>query len=297
MVLRVPTSRRLLCYLPILAAAAAACGVSEPSERSVATPSVELSRDRVPAGSPIDITYRFQVASDARFDGDYRVMVHVVDADDERMWDDDHDPPVPTSQWKPGQTVEYTRTVFAPIFPYIGDAAIHVGLYSVPDQKRLPLSGDHVGQLAYRVARLALLPQTENLFAVFKEGWHGTEVAGDNATIEWQWTKKSATLVFKNPKRDALFYLDLDSPGGDYIGAQQVQVSRGPQVVERFTLEPHQRMLRKVTLTAGQLGPDDMAELAISVDKTFVPSQTSAANSKDTRELGVRIFHAFVEAK
>jgi hypothetical protein len=38
------------------------------------------------------------------------------------MWTDDHTPPVPTTQWKPGQTVEYTRTVFIPIFPYVGDA-------------------------------------------------------------------------------------------------------------------------------------------------------------------------------
>ena len=49
------------------------------------------------AGAPIEITYRFEVAPDAAFDADYRVMLHVVDSDEERMWDDDHDPPVPTS--------------------------------------------------------------------------------------------------------------------------------------------------------------------------------------------------------
>ena len=41
-------------------------------------------------------------------------MVHVVDTDEELMWTDDHHPPTPTSQWKPGQTIEYTRTVFVP---------------------------------------------------------------------------------------------------------------------------------------------------------------------------------------
>ena len=55
-------------------------------------------------------------------------MVHVVDTDEELMWTDDHNPPVPTTQWKPGQTVEYTRTMFVPIFPYVGDAGIHIGL-------------------------------------------------------------------------------------------------------------------------------------------------------------------------
>ncbi len=57
-------------------------------------------------------------------------MVHVVDTDDELMWTDDHEPPTPTTQWKPGQTIEYTRTVFVPVYPYVGDATIQLGLYS-----------------------------------------------------------------------------------------------------------------------------------------------------------------------
>ena len=40
-----------------------------------------------------------------------------------------------------------------------------------------------------------------------------------------------------------------------------------------------------------------MVELHISVDKTFVPALIPAANSKDPRELGIRVFHAFVEPK
>ena len=103
----------------------------------VATPSVTLSHDRAPAGSPLQITYKFVVAPDAKFAEDYRVFVHVVDADGEQIWDDDHNPPVPTSQWQPGQTVEYTRTLFVPVFPYVGDATLQVGLHSLKDQQRL----------------------------------------------------------------------------------------------------------------------------------------------------------------
>jgi hypothetical protein len=281
--------------LALLALATGACGSSEPTEPAVATPRVTLSRDRAPAGSPIDITYRFEVAADAQFPGDYRVMLHVVDADEERMWDDDHDPPVPTSQWKAGQVVEYTRTVFVPIFPYLGEATLNVGLYSPTAQNRLVLQGEHVGQLAYRVARLEILPQTENLFTVFKDGWHPAEIAGDNALVEWQWTKQVATLAFRNPKRNATFYLDFDSPGGEYLGVQQVQVSAGGQLLETTTLEPRQRVLRRIPLTAAQIGSTEVAEIQIAVDKTFVPAATPAAGSKDPRVLGIRVFHAFIE--
>src|SRR6476646_577579 len=105
---------------------AAGCRQKKASAPPMATPSITLSRDKVPLGGPVDITYKFIVANDASCTQNYRVMVHVVDPNEELMWTDDHDPPVPTSGWKPGQTVEYTRTVFVPVYPYVGEAVIQI---------------------------------------------------------------------------------------------------------------------------------------------------------------------------
>src|SRR5690348_7546999 len=103
-------------FVPIalasLAFAAGGCRRGDSNQQAVATASLKLSRDKAPLGSPLDLTYKFVVANDARLDEDYRVMMHVVDADGELMWTDDHTPPTPTTQWKPGQTIEYTRTIF-----------------------------------------------------------------------------------------------------------------------------------------------------------------------------------------
>ena len=44
-------------------------------------------------------------------------------------------------------------------------------------------------------------------------------------------------------------------------------------------------------VTAAQFGSGDVAELVIDVDRTFVPG------GADTRELGIQVFHAFVEPK
>jgi hypothetical protein len=273
---------------------AAGCRKQEPPAPPVASPSIRINHDKAPLGSPIEITYKFVVQDTGAIDQDYRVMVHVVDTDEELMWTDDHNPPVPTTAWKQGQQIEYTRTVFVPIYPYIGDASIEVGLYSTTNQKRLPLAGEDVGKRAYRVGRVQLTPQTENVFTVFKDGWHPAEVAEHNASVEWQWTKKQATLLFKNPKKDSLFYLDLDNTMLNE--PQQVQVSLGGQAVDRFSLGPKKEMLRKIPLPAARLGSVDMAELEVSVDKTFVPALLDP-NSKDPRELGVRVFHAFVDAR
>ena len=286
----------LAVCVAVLAVTFSGCRRKDPPAPPVATPSLTLSHDKAPLGSPLDIHYKFVVAPDAHFAEDYRVMVHVVDADEELIFAFDHNPPVPTSQWKPGQTIEYTNTVFIPVYPYVGEASIQVGLHSTQTQKRLPLAGEDVGQHAYKVGRIQLQPQTENVFTVFKEGWHPAEVAEHNATVEWQWTKKDATLSFKNPKKDCLFYLDVDNPGSVFSEAQQVQVSLGGQIVDQFTLRPKQPELRKIQLKAAQLGNGDVSELVISVDKTYVPAVINAS-SKDPRELGVRVFHAFIDPR
>src|SRR5262249_54197098 len=169
-------SLAVILALTIAVSAASGCRRKDAEPPPVATPNVSLNHDRAPLGSPLDITYRFVVAPDAKFDEDYWVMAHVVDTDEEMIWNDDHNPPIPTRAWKPGQTVEYTRTIFVPVYQYVGETTIQLGLYSTATQKRLPLAGENVGQRSYRVARLQLQPQTENLPTVLKEGWHPAEI-------------------------------------------------------------------------------------------------------------------------
>jgi hypothetical protein len=279
----------------LAAAAAAGCRRGDSAAPPVASVSLMLNRDKAPLGSPLDLTYTFVVANGAHFTENYRVMMHVVDADGELMWTDDHDPPTPTSQWKPGQTIQYTRTVFVPVYPYVGQATLQLGLYSTATEKRLPLEGEDMGQHAYKVAMLQMEPQSENVFTVFKDGWNPTEVAEHNASIEWQWTKKDATIDFKNPKKDSTFYLDLDQPGGVFNDTQHIVVKLNGQTVDEFEVMPKTPLLRRIPLKADQLGGADMAEIELAVDKTFVPAEISGGANKDPRELGVRVFHAFVQ--
>jgi hypothetical protein len=290
-------SRRLLVpiLLICLAPVASACRRAADNEAPVAMPSLRINHSRAALGSPVEVTYTFQVAANAPvFAQDYRVMVHFLDGDEELMWTDDHNPPVPTSQWKPGQTVEYTRTIFIPVYPYIGEATIQMGLYS-KDGKRLPLSGEDSGQRAYKVATVQLLPQTENILLIYKDGWHPAETAGDNSLVEWQWTKKVATIAFRNPKRDCTVYLHADNPNTAFGQSLTVEIAVNGQPAGTLPLTPGQEVIHRLPVTAAQLGGAEMVELRLSVDKSFVPALLPGSNSRDPRELGVRIFHAFVE--
>ena len=181
------------------------------SPRLPSQPAFSITQTRVRPGSPIEITYKFTVSPTPPPAGsNYRVFVHFLDPDRELMWTDDHDPPIPTSQWKPGQVVEYSRTMFVPVYPYLGKANVEMGLYSTTAPEgstRLPLIGEEGGERSYRVAAIEMLPQTENVFVIFKDGWHAAETPPDNPAVEWQWTRRNATLSVRNPKRDVTFYL------------------------------------------------------------------------------------------
>jgi len=293
-----PRTIASLAALLLLAIGLTGCGRGTDDAPPVATPSLTLSRPDAAIGSPMEMTYRFVVAPDApAFTEDHLVFAHFVDTEGELMWTDDHQPPTPTRQWKPGSTIEYTRTMFVPKFPYVGETRIEIGLYSPATGDRLPLAGETDGQRAYRVATFTLRLQSDNIFVVFRDGWHETEIGEEGSGIEWQWSKKDATLSFRNPKRDVLFYLEADQPVSAFSDPQRVEVRLGPDVVDSFPLSAGQRELRRIEIASGQLGAAETVEMTVSVDKTFVPAAVPALRSTDPRELGIRVFRAFVQPK
>jgi hypothetical protein len=278
-----------------LMASLAGCGRAEDTTPPVGKIEVSLSRPKVALGSPVEVAYKITVAPNAPSLGARRVFVHFLDPDEELMWTDDHDPPTPSLSWKPGQTIEYTRTMFAPSYPYVGAAQIVAGLYSPGNNDRLKLSNVDRGDRSYKVADFELMPQTENIFVIFKDGWHPAEVVAEGAgRTEWQWTKKEATLAFRNPKRDVTLFLQVDNPVTGPNAATQLTVQSGTQVLFTVPLSV-EAPVRKFPITAAQLGTSDMIELRFIADKTFVPALEPAMKSGDPRELGVRVFHAFVQ--
>ena len=287
-----------------IAVAVAALGLAGACSKNDSTPPVATvtfaaSKTQVPLGSPIDLTYTFNVSPNAKINGDYHVFVHLVNDEGQPVWFDDHDPILPTSQWKPGQTVSYTRTEFLPVFPYVGKATVEIGIYK--GDERLPLIGPDptdkgTPTRSYKVATLELLPATENVFLIAKSGWHPAEFAPDNPSREWQWTEKSALLDFKNPKHGVTLFLEFDSRPDLFPTPQQVSLYSGSQLVTTFPADTLAPTLRRIAITAAQLGTADMVELRLEVDKTFVPAKVTGAGP-DNRELGIRVYHTFIDPK
>jgi hypothetical protein len=111
------------------------------------------------------------------------------------LFADSYVPSTPASAWEPGKAYSDRRTMFIPVYPYVGEVKVVMGLDPISGA----LKAEDVGLHAYKVGQLELQPQTENIFLVYKEGWHSPEASAANPSLERTWTKKDALVSFKNP--------------------------------------------------------------------------------------------------
>jgi hypothetical protein len=273
-----------------------ACSRRKPVEVNAIVPSISFNRVKAPLGSALEITYTWTLEPGAKKpDQDYRALVHFLDSHEVMLFEDDHTPIPPTSQWEPGKTYTYKRTRFVPVYPYVGEVEVRMGLYPYPGRGERPaLKGEDRGFREYKVGTLELLPQTENIFLVYKEGWHNPETHPENPSIERTWTKKEALVSFKNPRKDVVVYLQGDTCVKCFPTPPELTVSVGNNVGLRFPIDGPQVMLKKIRVPAADLGTDEWVDLRLSMNESFVPKDLNPPLNNDDRELGFNVYHLYV---
>ena len=285
---------------PVLALCLWCAGCSHPpadTAKPVASASVTVRPSVVASGMPLELEVRFAVAPDAPpFKEDYAVFVHAIDDDGRMIGTADHLPPTPTREWKAGSTIEYTHSAYAPVSDYVGDVTFVVGLYSMASGERLPLSGEAFGPRAVKAGTVEMRERFEPFAVMFGDGWHPPE-SPEGSGVEWRWSTKSGRLTFVNPKQDVELTLELDQPNPVFEVAQHIEIRLGETVVDDFDVEPGPPLVRRIMLTQSQLGEGQRVDLAVVSDKTFVPAKFASLQSSDIRQLGVRVFRAFVQPK
>lgn len=266
---------------------------AEPAPQVAVTPGARLDRSEAAGGQAVDAKYEWAVGADATpLPPDLTVFVHLLDQSGALIWAGDHRPPVPSQEWTPGRVIAYARPVVIPRGLGRGLLTLRVGLY---DRRgaRLALRGDDDGRQSYRVATLRALPPGHEPSAVFGEGWHDVEIPDNTGAGEWHWSRQAGTILMRNPRRAATLVLDLDQPMTSLPAAQRIEVRIGDHVVDGFDVAPGQRELRRIPVAVDALGADEIVSFALTVEPTFVPSKIEAGNG-DGRELGIRVFHAYL---
>jgi hypothetical protein len=276
------------------ATAAAGCGRRQTAEVNDIVPKFEVNRSRAPLGSAIEITYTWQVEPTAKkLAQDHRVFVHFVDTHGVMLFEDDHAPIPPVTAWEPGQTYSYTRTKFIPVYPYVGDVDVRVGLAPTGKGERVMLKGEDAGLREFKVARIELLPQTENIFLVYKEGWHNPESSPQNPSLERTWTRKDALISFKNPRKDVVVYLEADTNSKAFSAPPVLTMAVNNKAGVTIPIANSEIFTRKVRIKAEDLGQEEWVDLRLSMNQSFVP-RLAGVNTHDDRELGVLVYHLHV---
>jgi hypothetical protein len=257
-------------------------------------PSISFNRTSVPLGSPLEITYTWTVEPTAKkLTQDYRAFVHFLDSHKINLFGDDHAPVPPTTQWEPGKTYSYTRTMFIPIYPYVGDLEVRIGMDPAGARgERLTLKAEDAGMGEFRIGKLELLPQTENIFLVYKEGWHNPETSPQNPSLERMWTKRNAMVSFKNPKKDLIVYLEADTNAKAFDAPPVLTVSAGKTGLV-IPIENSEVFLKKIRVKGADLGTQDWVDLRLDMNQSFVP-KLKGVNTNDDRELGLLVYHLYV---
>ena len=290
--------------------------VIQSDQTPVARVDMSLRRSDISIGGPLSMTIHFGVLPEFQAsEQNLRVLLHFVDSTGKLMWADDHEPVLPTSEWERGQKISYDRNVRVPLYPYVGDAVVLIGLYSPTTGERVLLGGEEVGGRRYLGGEISFKPQTDANFVTFGQGWYPEEFSPD-FNDRWRWTSDRATLFFQNPSSDAVLYVEVDGRPDLFEVPQKVGFFIEGKKFYEFTLDGLGRRVHEIRLDSEEMGSRDVVRVDLEVDQTFRPEPPSDVDtaaelgnsgqkrevekpsrnlSNDPRNLGIRVDYTFLE--
>ena len=128
---------------------------------------------------------------------------------------------------------------------------------------------------------------------MYDEGWHQMEFDLFDQT-SWRWSTNRAVLSFRNPDRAAKLFLELQGRPNLFDAPQQLTLVVGGRTFDEVTLDAEDPVRLEYQMTVADLGDATDVRVELLVDRTFEPAALDGG-ARDTRELGIRLFDAYVE--
>ncbi len=225
-------------------------------------------------------------------------MVHFLDADEEQLWTDDHDPGgadvAVEARARPSSTpgrcsFRFSRTWDRrPSTWGCTRAAMGAGIRCAARRR----GSDRTRSGRWNWCPDRRTPSSSTRTAGTTRRWRGTTPPSSG-----NGPSRQATLSFRNPKRDATFYLHLDGRPDLLASRCRCRCAWGNRRLTRSRSTPGRRSSGRSPSPRRSSAKPTSVDVTIEVSQTFVPSLVPAAQSNDARELGVRVFHAYIEPK
>lgn len=262
-------------------------------EQATIIPKLQINRKSAEMGTPIEATYSFSTKKDfVPLNRDLTVFVHFLDPKGNIRFQDDHQPPKPTSTWRPSSNYNYTRTLFVPKNIPAGEYTVTLGIYSPQKEERIDLDANKYSNREYDMAKLLVeIPPQEPVIQYVK-GWYDPESVPTDVSTHWRWIGKEAVMKVRNPMSDALLYFKADGVPERFKEPQMVTLQIGDYVVDTFPINSNQVFLKKYNISKDKLGTNKMLEVKVILDKSFIPADDKV--SADQRELGLRVYDLYL---
>lgn len=249
---------------------------------------IAFSEERLSDNLVTDLQYKWKTSGEFENLGqDYSVFVHFWHKNN-LLFQDNHNPEVPVSQWEPGKEYTYTRRIYIPIFidefdpNFRGEDTLKFSAGFVSPEDSKGESGQEI-----LVEKLKVFPPPlDTPEVIYEEGWYDLEINPDAFLKQWRWTSQKARCIIDNPHRDALLIIK----GG--INANAFESQAVVFKINDLTLDefiPEGGIFEKTySIKKEMLGDKDEFYLTIETDKTFVPSELST-ETLDDRVLGIQV--------
>lgn len=235
-----------------------------------------------------DIRYTWKTSAEfMKVSKDYYAYVHFWHGNN-LLFQDDHLPSVPTSNWEPGKVYTYERKIYIPSFidefdpSFKGEETLRmsVGFYNPYDR-----SGESKREILIKKLKV-LPPPPDTPEIIYESGWYDLEIDPESYLKQWRWTSGEARCLVDNPHRDARLVI-RGQVNKEATPNQKVTFKINDQAFDEL-IAVDTYFEKSFTITKEMLGDKDEFYLVIACDQTFVPMEVFPP-SKDDRQLGIQV--------
>ena len=281
-------SRKILTLCLVLIVAISVIGCKKKTVINGLELEILFSEENLSDNLVTDLQYKWKTSSEfVKLNQDFNVFVHFWHKNN-LLFQDDHNPEVPVSQWEPEKEYTYTRRIYIPTFidefdpNFRGEDSLRLSAgFASPDDT----TGDSKQEIL--VEKLKVFPPPlDTPEVIYEEGWYDLEINPDAYLKQWRWTSQKARCIIDNPHRDALLIIK-GGINANAFESQTIIFKINDLTLDEFV--PEGGIFEKsYSIKKEMLGDKEEFYLTIETDKFFIPAELSSETTDD-RILGLQV--------
>ena len=281
-------SRKILTLCLVLIVAISVIGCKKKTVINGLELEILFSEENLSDNLVTDLQYKWKTSSEfVKLNQDFNVFVHFWHKNN-LLFQDDHNPEVPVSQWEPEKEYTYTRRIYIPTFidefdpNFRGEDSLRLSAgFASPDDT----TGDSKQEIL--VEKLKVFPPPlDTPEVIYEEGWYDLEINPDSYLKQWRWTSQKARCIIDNPHRDALLIIK-GGINANAFESQTIIFKINDLTLDEFV--PEGGIFEKsYSIKKEMLGDKEEFYLTIETDKFFIPAELSSETTDD-RVLGLQV--------